>query len=199
MGNRLCRGLRRRAHPVVRRNRHGECRRLAVRTRTSSACAPKARRSVAASIVTFPLSIAAAMAIGTWWILRSRVHRATARPNSGARKIAATAYASTLATLPRLVQAGEHTYELVFRTDRQLGYFADHDELYWNVTGNGWDFPIDRVTARVELPQAIPRSRDQTRGDTPGRRARRGRTTRPRCRPADRCSRPRADFGPMKA
>ena len=55
-----------------------------------------------------------------------------------------------------LVQPGEHTYELVFRTDRQLGYFADHDELYWNVTGNGWDFPIDRVTARVELPSEIP-------------------------------------------
>ena len=56
------------------------------------------------------------------------------------------------ATVPR----GEHTYELVYRTDRQLGFFADHDELYWNVTGNGWDFPIDRVTARVELPSAIP-------------------------------------------
>ncbi|HYJ40254.1 MAG TPA: DUF2207 domain-containing protein, partial [Steroidobacteraceae bacterium] len=56
----------------------------------------------------------------------------------------------------KLVQPGEYTYELIFRTDRQLGYFADHDELYWNVTGNGWDFPIDRVTARVELPQAIP-------------------------------------------
>jgi len=54
------------------------------------------------------------------------------------------------------VQHGEHTYELVFRTDRQLGYFADHDELYWNVTGNGWDFPIDRVTARIELPSEIP-------------------------------------------
>jgi len=55
-----------------------------------------------------------------------------------------------------LVPSGEHTYELVFRTDRQLGYFADHDELYWNVTGNGWDFPIDRVTARLELPAQIP-------------------------------------------
>ena len=44
---------------------------------------------------------------------------------------------------------GEHTYELVYRTDRQMGFFADHDELYWNVTGNGWDFPIDRATARV--------------------------------------------------
>jgi len=25
---------------------------------------------------------------------------------------------------------GEHTYELVYRTDRQMGYFADHDEIY---------------------------------------------------------------------
>jgi hypothetical protein len=32
------------------------------------------------------------------------------------------------------VSPGEHTYEIVFRTDRQLGYFAEHDELFWNVT-----------------------------------------------------------------
>ena len=63
-----------------------------------------------------------------------------------------------------MVPHGEHTYELVYRTDRQMGYFADHDELYWNVTGNGWDFPIDRATARVVLPREIPRSRHQARG-----------------------------------
>src|SRR5215472_1641448 len=48
--------------------------------------------------------------------------------------------------------AGEHTYEFTYRTDRQLGFFADHDELYWNVTGNGWKFPIDVATATVALP-----------------------------------------------
>jgi uncharacterized membrane protein YgcG len=53
---------------------------------------------------------------------------------------------------------GEHTYELTFRTDRQMGFFSDHDELYWNVTGNGWDFPIDHVSARVVLPSEIPAS-----------------------------------------
>ncbi len=52
---------------------------------------------------------------------------------------------------------GEHTYELTYRTDRQMGYFADHDELYWNVTGNGWGFEIERATATVELPDSIPR------------------------------------------
>jgi uncharacterized membrane protein YgcG len=53
---------------------------------------------------------------------------------------------------------GEHTYELTYRTDRQMGFFSDHDELYWNVTGNGWEFPIDRATARVVLPSEIPAS-----------------------------------------
>jgi uncharacterized membrane protein YgcG len=47
---------------------------------------------------------------------------------------------------------GEYTYTLTYRTDRQLGFFADHDELYWNVTGNGWEFAMDRVSATVEVP-----------------------------------------------
>ncbi|MGH6785100.1 MAG: DUF2207 domain-containing protein, partial [Sphingomicrobium sp.] len=28
----------------------------------------------------------------------------------------------------------------------------DYDELYWNVTGNGWGFPIDRASATITLP-----------------------------------------------
>ena len=33
-----------------------------------------------------------------------------------------------------------------------MGFFKDFDELYWNVTGNGWTFPIDRAEAVIELP-----------------------------------------------
>ena len=51
---------------------------------------------------------------------------------------------------------GEYTYEFRYRTDRQLGYFDDHDELYWNVTGNGWDFPIDTARAEIHLPAGVP-------------------------------------------
>lgn len=47
---------------------------------------------------------------------------------------------------------GEHTYTLEYKTFRQIGFFQDHDELYWNVTGNGWEFPIERTTASVNLP-----------------------------------------------
>ena len=53
----------------------------------------------------------------------------------------------------RTISPGVHTYTLVYRTARQVGFFEDHDELYWNVTGNGWIFPIDQVTCRIFLPK----------------------------------------------
>jgi uncharacterized membrane protein YgcG len=47
---------------------------------------------------------------------------------------------------------GEHTYVFTYSSDRQLGFFDDHDELFWNVTGNGWEFPIERAGCTVILP-----------------------------------------------
>jgi uncharacterized membrane protein len=47
---------------------------------------------------------------------------------------------------------GRYTYTIRYSTNRQLGFFKDHDEIYWNVTGNGWSFPIERVTATIYLP-----------------------------------------------
>ena len=57
-----------------------------------------------------------------------------------------------LGSASTLVSPGRHTYELTYVTDRQLGFFKDHDELYWNVTGNGWAFPLNQVTATVVTP-----------------------------------------------
>jgi len=50
------------------------------------------------------------------------------------------------------LEPGTHTYTIIYRTNRQIGYFKDYDELYWNVTGNGWDFVIDKAVAVVHLP-----------------------------------------------
>jgi uncharacterized membrane protein YgcG len=50
------------------------------------------------------------------------------------------------------IEPGEHTWVLRFSVDRELGYFADHDELYWNVIGNGSVLPIERASATVTLP-----------------------------------------------
>lgn len=47
---------------------------------------------------------------------------------------------------------GEYTYQITYRSDRQIRFFDDHDELLWNVTGNFWTFPIERASARVTLP-----------------------------------------------
>lgn len=58
-------------------------------------------------------------------------------------------FGSSSVTLP----PGEHTYVFRYTSDRQLGFFADHDELYWNVTGSGWEFPIERATCTVILPE----------------------------------------------
>ena len=52
----------------------------------------------------------------------------------------------------QMVGTGRHAYTLTYRTDRQLGHFDKFDELYWNVTGNGWSFPIEQVQAVVEPP-----------------------------------------------
>jgi uncharacterized membrane protein YgcG len=59
----------------------------------------------------------------------------------------------------KYVDVGEHTYVLHYRTTRQIGRFADYDEIYWNATGNGWIFPIDLAEARIRLPAAVELSR----------------------------------------
>ena len=58
---------------------------------------------------------------------------------------------------------GEYTYQITYETSRQLGFFKDHDELYWNVTGNGWIFPIRHALASIKLPNGI--TKDQIRLD----------------------------------
>ena len=54
---------------------------------------------------------------------------------------------------------GAQHYEITYRTTRQLGFFADYDELYWNVTGNGWTFPIDEARTIIHLPPGARISR----------------------------------------
>ena len=55
----------------------------------------------------------------------------------------------------RIIEPGDHRYVIRYQTTRQIGRFADYDELYWNVTGNGWVFPIDVAEARIRLPAAV--------------------------------------------
>ncbi len=51
--------------------------------------------------------------------------------------------------------SGTHTYVINYQVSGALTYFSDHDELYWNVTGNEWPVPILISSASVELPSEI--------------------------------------------
>jgi hypothetical protein len=44
------------------------------------------------------------------------------------------------------------TLALRYRARNGLRFFEDHDELYWNVTGDEWDVPVGVASARIELP-----------------------------------------------
>jgi len=56
----------------------------------------------------------------------------------------------------RMLPQGKHVYVITYRTSRQIGFFEQHDELYWNVTGTGWTLPFERVTAEVSFAQRVP-------------------------------------------
>ena len=49
------------------------------------------------------------------------------------------------------------TVEINYIVRNGIRYFEDHDEFYWNVTGNDWPVPIDHAEAHVYLPKAACR------------------------------------------
>ncbi len=51
-----------------------------------------------------------------------------------------------------MLSHGLHTFDIRYVTDRQIGFFAKRDELYWNVTGNRWGFEIRHAGAVIHLP-----------------------------------------------
>ena len=53
---------------------------------------------------------------------------------------------------PDVTVSGVQTYVIRYRLDRGLGFFDDHDELYWQVTGTNWPVPIVKASATVSLP-----------------------------------------------
>ena len=44
------------------------------------------------------------------------------------------------------------TISLEYTVSDALRFFDDHDELYWNVTGDEWDIPIQAASTRIVLP-----------------------------------------------
>ncbi len=44
------------------------------------------------------------------------------------------------------------TISIHYKVSNGLKFFEDHDELYWNVTGDEWDVPIESASAQILLP-----------------------------------------------
>jgi uncharacterized membrane protein len=51
--------------------------------------------------------------------------------------------------------AGVKTYVISYRVRKAINYFDDHDELYWNATGDEWGVPIEHASTTVFLPELI--------------------------------------------
>jgi len=51
-----------------------------------------------------------------------------------------------------LLDPGNYTYTIHYTMTRMARLFADHDELFWNATGNYWAFPIEKATATLIVP-----------------------------------------------
>jgi uncharacterized membrane protein YgcG len=56
---------------------------------------------------------------------------------------------------PDITIQGEYVYVINYTLKNAVNYFDDHDELYLNITGNGWNVPIKNATATIKVPGKI--------------------------------------------
>jgi uncharacterized membrane protein YgcG len=54
--------------------------------------------------------------------------------------------------------SGRQTYVIQYTLSGGLGFFDEHDELYWQVTGTRWPVKVERASATVMLPHAAARA-----------------------------------------
>lgn len=62
-------------------------------------------------------------------------------------------YAIYVGTKSHLLSPGWYTYTFNYTVNDAVNFLKDADELYWNITGNGWKFPIQMATAIITLPE----------------------------------------------
>ncbi|MFA0752760.1 MAG: hypothetical protein IMHGJWDQ_000522 [Candidatus Fervidibacter sp.] len=60
---------------------------------------------------------------------------------------------------PNRTVKGVQVYRITYTVARAINTFPDHDELYWNVTGNEWEWDIGKATCVVNLPEGVDNRR----------------------------------------
>ena len=58
---------------------------------------------------------------------------------------------------------GKKNYVINYEVGGALNFFDEHDELYWNVTGNDWPVPILYAKADINLPAKADNEKLQTK------------------------------------
>jgi hypothetical protein len=53
------------------------------------------------------------------------------------------------------ISGTEAKYVIDYDVRGALRHFADHSELYWDATGNGWEADLAKVTVNVDVPQDV--------------------------------------------
>lgn len=61
-------------------------------------------------------------------------------------------YRITIGNPAKLVN-GTINYQIKYQTTRQIGFFKEHDEIFWNAIGNGFPYTINQANVKITLPQ----------------------------------------------
>lgn len=56
---------------------------------------------------------------------------------------------------PDVTIQGEYVYVIEYTLRNATNYFDTHDELFLNITGNGWNIPIKQALAEIKVPGEI--------------------------------------------
>lgn len=54
----------------------------------------------------------------------------------------------------QILTPGIYRYEIRYKIRNHFSRFTGWDELYWNVTGNDWNWTVDKASFKLELPDA---------------------------------------------
>lgn len=56
---------------------------------------------------------------------------------------------------PNTTITGPQSYEIDYTLQNVIGFYADHDELYWDINGDDWQQQFETVSVRLHLPENL--------------------------------------------
>jgi uncharacterized membrane protein len=62
---------------------------------------------------------------------------------------------------PNRTVTGQQSYNIAYSMNNVIGFYPDHDELYWDINGDQWGQPFEQVSARLHLPSGLTLSKHE--------------------------------------